>query len=802
MAVKDVTINFTTKDKDITRTKNKFDELNESANNSTNSVKNLEKQSTTSFSNMNKSLLKLGGALAGAFAIKEIAMSAINTIREYDKAIAQLSAVTGASGKELDKFKQKVIEVSKNTGKGASDIANAFQLVGSAQPELLKSADGLAAVTEQAVLLSKAGGIGVQEAATALTQSMNQFGASAEDAAMFSDLLAKSQQGGTATIEQLSESMVRAGGTAKAFGLDFKETNILLQAFAKGGVVGAEAGTQLSGVLSKLAKVENEEFNPAKTNAVDVINNLKDANMSYTDLLKLTDAEGAKWITTLLNQTEVIDTLTESIDNQDGVLEQANKAYDTLDGKLEKVGSSWDRFVLSMDDGSSVIGQAFKGILDGISNMFDGLTDLTTYDWGKENLFTIWSSYQQVLYGVENTTKDFGQTLANIDAQFSRLTDKQRSNREVIEQMVGVYQKMGLSADEIKEKINSFRAEEVELTDALDENTDALDENNKGLEKQLSFLDKLAEYVKETKKKIEDEELMNTIFGDDAVDEEFMADIVSAGDKELEYLNEKNKNILEADKELNDALKEQKDNAFNEMIEQRMEHDEIEAQLNEEKYALFLQTTQMFTDQLGNTFAAAMINNEEMAKASSKAMVLTLLDAVERVVLLSIAQTQALALASPESVATLGAAGLAKGVIMTALIKGAFGAIKAQITQNFRDGVIDLAGAGTSQTDSIPANLSAGESVMTSKETKEHKPLLLAIRNNKLDDYLQKEYLPQFYMGKIATNKTSKKSGAYSDFSELIKLQKRGTKITNHKQISKPILDAITEANFVNRNGW
>lgn len=52
----------------------------------------------------------------------------------------------------------------------------------------------------------------------------------------------------------------------------------------------------------------------------------------------------------------------------------------------------------------------------------------------------------------------------------------------------------------------------------------------------------------------------------------------------------------------------------------------------------------------------------------------------------------------------------------------------------FREGVIDLKGPGTTTSDSIPANLSRGESVMTAKETRASMQTLKMIRAGMLDD--------------------------------------------------------------------
>lgn len=57
---------------------------------------------------------------------------------------------------------------------------------------------------------------------------------------------------------------------------------------------------------------------------------------------------------------------------------------------------------------------------------------------------------------------------------------------------------------------------------------------------------------------------------------------------------------------------------------------------------------------------------------------------------------------------------------------------------NFAKGVLNLKGPGTETSDSIPANLSKGESVMTAKETRESGNILKAIRDNKINDRLLK----------------------------------------------------------------
>lgn len=79
--------------------------------------------------------------------------------------------------------------------------------------------------------------------------------------------------------------------------------------------------------------------------------------------------------------------------------------------------------------------------------------------------------------------------------------------------------------------------------------------------------------------------------------------------------------------------------------------------------------------------------------------------------------------------------------ITAAAVAAEVAVIAAQPVPQFAKGVIDLDGKGTETSDSIPARLSRGESVMTAKETRIHKELFKSIRANKYDDFIMKNHV-------------------------------------------------------------
>lgn len=127
---------------------------------------------------------------------------------------------------------------------------------------------------------------------------------------------------------------------------------------------------------------------------------------------------------------------------------------------------------------------------------------------------------------------------------------------------------------------------------------------------------------------------------------------------------------------------------------------------------------QTITQSFQNAFAEMFAEEEVSFKAFLKGMLSTLLDAIEKALIAQQAAILARELASKSWAGVASAAGL------TALITAAFEAAKAAVKGFAVGGYVQGAGTGTS--DSIPARLSNGESVMTARTTSMFSPLLSA----------------------------------------------------------------------------
>ncbi len=296
---------------------------------------------------------KLLGAAAATAAVGKIFLGTADKIREFEKSISDLSAITGATGADLDKLERASKRIGQTTTLSASQAAEAFKLMASAKPDLLANLDALEATTEAAVTLAEAAGIELPIAAEALGNSLNQFGKGADEAGRFIDILAAGSKFGASSIDDISKALVNAGTQSRLSGLSFTETNAALQALASGGLKGSIAGSKLRAVLVKLTTQTNDAFNPAVVGINAALANLDKANLSATDKFKLFGAEVMSTADLLILQRGTVDELEEKLDGPKGLnaaYDQAKTRTQNLDGSLKRLGSAYEAIQLSFGD--------------------------------------------------------------------------------------------------------------------------------------------------------------------------------------------------------------------------------------------------------------------------------------------------------------------------------------------------------------------------------------------------------------------------------------------------------------------
>ncbi|MCK9250997.1 MAG: phage tail tape measure protein [Solirubrobacteraceae bacterium] len=176
--------------------------------------------------------------------------AAVRSAHRFDASMREVSAVSGATGREL----QQLSKIAKQTG---LDTASGAAASAEAMVELTKaglSAKQIGPALEGVLLLARAGSMGTAEAATAASDAMNSFGIAARDTTRIADAFANAANLTTADVSHFAQAISQGGSAAKLAGVSFQDTVLTLTQLANIGVKGSDAGTSMKTAFLQLAR--------------------------------------------------------------------------------------------------------------------------------------------------------------------------------------------------------------------------------------------------------------------------------------------------------------------------------------------------------------------------------------------------------------------------------------------------------------------------------------------------------------------------------------------------------------------
>jgi TP901 family phage tail tape measure protein len=273
-----------------------------------------------------------GMATAGIAAFTGLTL-AINKFRdarlELEDSKANLKALTGLGDSDItwltEQAKVLSTEVTK-TGvrvRGSSkEIVDAFTLVGSAKPELLKNKEALKEVTEQALILATASKMEVGDAVRGLTIGLNMYGASASEAARYTNVLGAGAKEGAAEVTSQTQSILKAGVAASQANIPIEQLVGSIQALAEKGIKDEIAGTGLKTFFIKLQSGA-DDTNPKIVGLQKAIENLAAKNLSSAEIQKRFGLETYTVAAAMIASAEKVDFYTKAVTGTNVALEQA-----------------------------------------------------------------------------------------------------------------------------------------------------------------------------------------------------------------------------------------------------------------------------------------------------------------------------------------------------------------------------------------------------------------------------------------------------------------------------------------------
>ncbi len=327
-------------------------------------------------------LLKNPLLQAGAFFGVSLGLTdTINTQKDFEAAMSQVQAVSGADSEELEQLTKKAEEMGATTKFTATDSAEAFNYMAMAGWKTEDMLDGISGIMQ----LAAAANEDLGTTSDIVTDALTAFGLKASDAGMFSDVLAAASSNANTNVSMMGETFKFAASMAGSLGYSVQDVALMTGLMANSGIKASMAGTALNSIMTRLstnthhARDTLEElgikFFDAQGNArplVDVMEELRDATANMNDEQKtnianaIAGTNSQKGLLAILNASEAdYNKLADAIDNASGASKRmADTQLDNLKGSITLLQSAVDGVKISF---GSRLNHYVRDVADGLT---------------------------------------------------------------------------------------------------------------------------------------------------------------------------------------------------------------------------------------------------------------------------------------------------------------------------------------------------------------------------------------------------------------------------------------------------
>ncbi|USA59722.1 phage tail tape measure protein [Bacteroides fragilis] len=291
---------------------------------------------------INKYIGLIGTVIA---AITGVSMK-LNQLREQrnkrEEAKADVEALTGLSKDDINWLEQQAVQLSTTmTESGirirqsATEILDAYKLVGSAKPELLDNKEALAEVTKQTLILASASGMTLKDAVDAVTLSLNQYGDGADQASRYANVMAAGSKYGAAAVESVTTAVTKSGVAAASAEIPIEQLVGTIETLAEKGIKDEIAGTGLKKFFLTL-QTGADDTNPKIVGLEKALDNLQKKQLSAAQIKKQFGEEGYNVASVLINEADKVKYYTQAVTGTSVAMEQAATKSETAAAKLSQ----------------------------------------------------------------------------------------------------------------------------------------------------------------------------------------------------------------------------------------------------------------------------------------------------------------------------------------------------------------------------------------------------------------------------------------------------------------------------------
>ncbi len=454
--------------------------------------------------------------------------SVTEAVVEFDKAMHELGAVSGASTAQMARLQKVILDTSRATPFLAKDVAAvATEMAQNGIPsgEIEKALPNIAN-------LASATGAGLKEAADMFSSAFEVFKVRGAESVHIADQLTMALTHTRVSADKFAGALQSVSTTAASNGMSFAQTTAALGAMADQGLrSGTLLGTGLRQVLldletppKKLAErfaelgISSEKLDVKTNGLVGVLQNLHDAGFTASDAFATMQSRSAQAFAALLNGSDDLKRL------YDSLLLSANAATANAE-RMDTLAAQWQRLqnsltALALSASGPLLG-ALKATVGGFGSVASAaagsgkeLSVLGTVMAGIAGATLVkWLGHLASNLSIVRTTTVAVKTAMTALAEAESLT---AVATEGLSALMGGLPFLGVTAaisaviwglDRYQSATSAVSDREGALKDATDSATQAFQDKSKALESVDAFLESAA--ARETTLR-EHQDLLNT----------------------------------------------------------------------------------------------------------------------------------------------------------------------------------------------------------------------------------------------------------------------------------------------------
>lgn len=340
----------------------------------------------------------VGNSIAGAgkkmmgvtTVIGGVGVAAVKTAADFDSAMSQVAAVSGATGKDFDALRNKAREMGAKTKFSATEAAEAMNYMAMAGWKTEDMLDGIEGVMN----LAAASGEDLAATSDIVTDALTAFGLSAKDSGHFADILAAASSNANTNVSMMGETFKYCAPIAGALGFSAEDTAEAIGLMANAGIKSSQAGTALRTIMNNLAgdvKISGKAIGDVTIATINADSSMRDLSDILADCRSafgnLTESEKAQAAESLVGKNAMsgflalmnageddIAKLSSAIDNCDGSAEKmAMTMQDNLAGQLTILKSQLQELAISFGD---ILMPAIRSIVSKLQGFVDKLNGM------------------------------------------------------------------------------------------------------------------------------------------------------------------------------------------------------------------------------------------------------------------------------------------------------------------------------------------------------------------------------------------------------------------------------------------